>query len=221
MNDNLPRLSLGWFAPEVADAIAAALARAVEATEAEQAVRGLDSLDELRLHLVLREGLRAAGYGVHPEARYPSDRGRAKRSEGRRCDLVLTPGRLPLDDEAPQPDLFAAPAACSFEDALWLEVKVVYQHVEGGPNRGYAGEIGAPLFADVRKLDGDPRIRNAALLVVLFSAGREIADHDLDAWESLARRRGLPLDRPARRHLPIADRLGNALCTAALFPIIR
>lgn len=66
---------------------------------AQQAVRGLDALDECDLHPVLAAAVESVGCGVLREVCYPGEalaaarpRGRRpRRSERERCDLVLTP----------------------------------------------------------------------------------------------------------------------------------
>lgn len=208
-----------WAYDHVADALAAGLARAESDLAAEQAVHGLDVLRELDLHPTLHAALRAAGYGVSPEQRFPRDRVKRRRSEGVRCDLVVTPGGLPLADDAPQLGLFAPARTVALVDALWLEVKTVAQHHPSGPHRGYAAALQSPVWRDVRKLVGDPQIHHAGVLLVLFSESREVADHDLDVWARGARLRGLPISPREQRDLPIVDRVGNRLCTVALFPI--
>ena len=205
----------------VVAAAAAGLARAAAEIELEQAVRGIDTHDELALHPLLAAGLHAAGYGVHREERYPSDRRRARRTEGRRCDLVITPDGLPLVDDRAQPELFAPARACPLHDALWLEVKVIAQFREGGaPNRSYARALTAPVWRDVEKLAADEGIARAAVLVVLFTADVHVADHDLATWCSLGRARGLLFATPEIERVPINDRVGNALCTVAAVPLI-
>jgi hypothetical protein len=80
-----------WAFDHLADAVAAGLARAEADLAAEQAVHGLDIRRELDIHPILHAGLRAAGYGVTPEQRFPRDRVHRRRSQGVRCDLVVTP----------------------------------------------------------------------------------------------------------------------------------
>ena len=195
-----------WSWPALADALAAGLARAAEAVEIEQAVRGLDACRELELHPVLQAALREAGYGVFPEQRFPRDRSQRKRSAGSRCDLVVTPDAAPLDDAA-------------LGDALWIEVKVVAQFQPLGPNRSYARALQSPVWNDVKKLASDPAIAHGLVLLVLFTADAATADHDLEVWRSRAVARGLHLWPCVQRSLPIGDRLGNRLCTVALFPL--
>jgi hypothetical protein len=67
----------------------------------EQAVRGIDALEEVELHPILARSLRAAGFGVLREQPYPSEwkakRGRSggkdlpEHRDRQRCDLVVTP----------------------------------------------------------------------------------------------------------------------------------
>jgi hypothetical protein len=187
----------------------AGLARAAEAIELEQAVRGLDAYAELELHPVLQAALRDAGYGVFAEQRFPRDRSQRKRSAGSRCDLVVTPSaETPLDPHA-------------LGEALWIEVKVVSQFHRLGPNRGYAQALQSPVWNDVRKLASDPAIVHGLVLLVLFTADAATADHDLDVWRARAIDRGLRLWPRVSRSLPVGDRLGNRLCTVALFPLDR
>jgi hypothetical protein len=198
---------IDWSWDALADALAAGLARAAHAIELEQAVGGLDACGELELHAVLRAGLRDAGYGVFPEQRFPRDRAQRKRSVGARCDLVVTPeSATPLDD-------------ATVGEALWIEVKVVAQFKRLGPNRGYARALQTPVWKDVEKLASDPTIVHGLVVLILFTADAITADHDLEVWRARAGERGLHLWPRVQRSLPIGDRLGNRLCTVALFPL--
>jgi len=198
---------IDWSWSALADALAAGLARAADAIELDQAVRGLDACGELELHPILQTALRDAGYGVFPEQRFPRDRSRRKRSAGARCDLVLTPdAATPLDDAA-------------LGEALWIEIKVVAQFRRLGPNSSYARALQAPVWKDVVKLASDPTIVHGLVVLVLFTADASTADHDLDVWRTRATERGLHLWPRVQRSLPIGDRVGNRLCTVALFPL--
>ena len=103
-----------WSFDAVADAIAAELELRDRALRDEQAVRGLDSLDELQLHPIAEKALNSAGFGVLREQPYPHEWRRKIRPgtsagedaaalpehrDRRRCDFVLTehPGQK-LDD---------------------------------------------------------------------------------------------------------------------------
>ena len=70
--------------PDIADALEAGLVAAAQRLDDEQAVYGLDASNELELHPRLAEAIASAGYGVHREQRYPSDRKKRKESEGER-----------------------------------------------------------------------------------------------------------------------------------------
>jgi hypothetical protein len=58
-----------WSLPDIADAIREGLSARAEALDREQAVFGLDALEEVHLHPILAEALAAASYGVTREVR--------------------------------------------------------------------------------------------------------------------------------------------------------
>src|SRR5262245_61923754 len=120
---------------DIADAIEAGLRRACAKCDAEQAVYGLDCLDEVAIHPAIEHSLKNAGFGVHREQRYPADRRKRSRSEGERCDFVLTPDGRPLAQPDAAGTLFDPSDALDLSDAFWLEVKVVNQFTSEGPNR--------------------------------------------------------------------------------------
>lgn len=210
-----------WSLPALADALADGVTRASDEVEEAQDVRGLDAMSELALHPILQRALRDAGYGVHPECRYPADRRRQRRSEGSRCDLVLTPDHRPLVGDELQLGLFAPASPVALADALWLEVKVVAQFHEMQPNRAYEQAMQQPVWKDVEKLARDPHIVHAVVLLVLFTDTRETAAHDLDVWSARALETRVPIGLREQRSVPIGDRLGHRVCTLALFPIRR
>lgn len=204
---------------DIADALASGLAAAEHAARLEQAVAGIDDLDELALHPLLAESLRGAGFGVHREERYPLGRGHRRRSEGVRCDLVVTVDQRPLARPDATPTLFDPPDPVPLEEALWLEVKCIPQFSREGPNRRYAAELLRPPRADVAKLTADAGIRRAALVLIIFSADRAVVEHDLHAWEQRAMDRGLAIDTPRVRHVDLLDRIGNRVCTVAVYGV--
>ncbi|MHC4946947.1 MAG: hypothetical protein ACYTG1_01605 [Planctomycetota bacterium] len=208
-----------WSVADVADVIEAGLRRCAERLDGEQAVRGLDALDEIALHPVLAESLADAGYGIHREQRYPADRRRRRESAGERCDLVLVPDARDLRHPDRAATLFDDPEAVDLDEGLWLEVKVVAQHREEGPNHNYSAQLLAPVRQDVTKLSKDAGILHAALLIVLFVTDGPVADHDLRVWQEKCLDHGLPIGAPYRRSFDIRDRLGNAVCALALFPV--
>lgn len=204
---------------DLADAIADHLARVEAELVREQAVRGIDALDEVDLHPILADALSAAEFGVTREARYPSDRRHWSENEGDRCDLVLTADGRALLAERKRATLFDPPDAVPPDEALWVEVKTVAQFHEEGPNGRYAIELGSPIRRDVKKLARDPAILRAALVVLLFVSDPAIARHDLDVWLRDALDRGLPVGVPSVRDVPVADRLGHTTCAVAVFPV--
>jgi hypothetical protein len=151
-----------WSCDTIADLVADALAAREQSLREEQAVYGLDALDETEVHPVIARGLARAGLGVLREQPYPTQWKR-KRKDGstlplprdrERCDIVLTP----RPDERLRDSLAVAkgvakrraevsgtlfelvgsapdpePAGVSPDEAYWLELKVVAQYsVESG-----------------------------------------------------------------------------------------
>jgi hypothetical protein len=221
-SDRLASYSLSmWSISQVADALAEGLARQEAQLRREQAVYGLDNLDEVGLHPLLAQALSQAGFGAFAECRYPAARGRRRKSEGDRCDLVVTPEGRRLREPDAEATLFDRPDAVDLADALWLEVKLVRQFTDGGPNARYAGALLRPPRGDVIKLASDGAILHAALLIILFTDSQATADHDLRIWEDRCLTRSVPIGVPAVRRVPISNRFGNACCTLALYPLAR
>ncbi len=206
-------------AADIADAVARGLLDAAGEHDAAQAVYSIDAVDELGLHPYLHASLREGGYGVWPEQRYPGHWHKAKRSEGLRCDFVITPGGRPLEDPAAADTLFASAGVVAPEAAYWLEVKTVSQFTPDGPFRRYSTELLSPVTQDVKKLYSDPVIQHAGLLLVLFTRDRDTAERDLVAWHTRCIDRGYPAGPPATRGFALNDRIGNAWCTAAVFGV--
>jgi hypothetical protein len=207
---------------DIADAIETGLKKCCAELDAEQAVYGLDSLDEIQLHPYLERSLREGGFGVYREQRYPAHRRQRALSAGDRCDFVLTPGPAPgrpLVMEESRGTLFDDPDAIALDEAFWLEVKVVSQFTPDGPNAGYSSQLLSTVRQDVTKLARDDGILHAALLIVLFVREQLVADHDLRIWQDKCLERGLPIGAPACRSIPIADRHGNAHCAIATYPV--
>jgi len=211
-----------WDAVEICEVVHAGLLRkAVEADE-EQAVYGIDVLDELGLHPLIQQPLRTAGFGVWPEQAYPSDRlGRRRRSKGKRCDIVLTPDDRQLVDPEAEATLFEPPDVVPLESAFWLEIKTVSQYTTDGPFQHYSKELLSPVRQDMRKLAQDPLIYHSGLLLVLFTESERVAHHDLELWEMRCVQKGYPIAPPILREFSITERMGNAICSVALFPVRR
>lgn len=212
-----------WDSEQIAEIAAEALIREDARLADEQAPLGVDALDELRLHPILRAGFGGAGFGVFPEHRYPSTPEKSRRSVGERCDMVLThdPHRPPLDPRERE-SLFAV-AATEPEEALWLEVKAVGQHVmfEGccRPNPRYSTELVGGVSGDAQKLSREMAIVHAAALVALFCADRGVAEHDLGELHRRLLGHGVPVSAPETRLIDIRDTIGNACAAVALFRV--
>lgn len=208
-----------WNDRDVLHACAESLRAAARAADDEQSPYGLDAHHELALHEILRAGLAARGFGVHAEVRLPRRANLPKRSEGERCDIVLTdrPGE-PLIDPLDAGTLFAA-IGVPMADALWIEVKCAHQFalVEGvaQPGRTYTSQLLSGAVADVRKL-ASQGLPFAATLLVLFTADEATAAHDLATWAHRCLDHALPISSPLRESFPIRDRIGNNACTLAL-----
>ncbi len=205
---------------EIADAVLAGLAGQVTQNNLEQSVRGIDTLDEVSLHPILQSALRDAGFGVFPEERFPSDRLKKRRSEGKRCDIVLTPNGRPLASPDSAETLFDPPDAVNLGDAFWLEVKTTAQFTpEGEPNRRYSAELMAPVRRDIDKLAHDPIICHAGILLILFVAESEVAEHDLRVWQQCCIDKGYPIGSPVNREITLSDRIGHKNAAISLIPV--
>lgn len=215
----MDRVLWGLEAARVCEHAAQVLAAADEALRLEQAVRGIDAWDERRLQEELAAGLGGA-YTVAREVHYPSSLG-ARLTHRARCDLVLGPHGAPRALEHVAPTLFDAPG-CAPEDALWLEVKLARQLREDGRrHRGYGAQWRQAVVADLRKMQADPRIHSAALLLVVFSESEDILDKDCELFERVLVQKDVLAGFRTVRRFPIVDRVGHRLCGVALWPAIR
>ncbi|MCL4219779.1 MAG: hypothetical protein KJZ65_00275 [Phycisphaerales bacterium] len=227
-----------WHPAELTDAAARRIAEADQTLRREQAVQGLDALDEVALHPLLAEAFKQAGLGVREEQPYPGTYARRPLPRDReRCDLVLLPpGSTSLLDPlallqmhaARQATLFASvrqpvPAGASPEDAFWLEVKSVAQvcYVEGVPvpNTSYARQLVRGPALDLAKLAREPMINAGGSLVLLFGASEDVVRHDLGMMTRAMIDRDLPISSPSVEVTPIADRAGNACVGLCLVPL--
>lgn len=205
---------------DLADAVAAQIRAAEDALRREQAVYGIDARSELQLHELIQSGLQSAGFGVFSEQRYPGVRThKKKKSEGERCDVVVTLDERPLRQPDVLGTLFDPADACDLDEAYWLEIKVVNQFTPEGVNRSYSSDLLSTVRQDVMKLSREQGILRAGVLILLFVADNRIAENDLRIWEQRCLELGLPIEPPVRRDVPILDRHGNALCALALYPV--
>ena len=214
-------MSLKWDFCTVADELGRAVREAEEELRLEQAVYGLDARDERALQGTLAGRLRGA-YEVAREVHYPSTKGR-KLTHRMRCDLVLSPKGRPLRvDTAGPPGLFDPPALCEPCDALWLEVKVAYQFREGGArHNGYGAQWRTAVLDDLRKMEADPLIHEAGLVLVVFNESDAVLAKDLELFEDVLARREVLAGFRHVRSVPITERIGHRLCTVAVWPTIQ
>lgn len=213
-------VGMQWSIGDIADAVEAGLKRRASEDDLAQAVYGIDSLDELGLHPLIAEALRGAHFGAWAEQRYPGHQHKRKKSEGLRCDLVLTREGLPLREGEARGTLFedTTPAADA-EAAYWLEIKTVAQFETGEAFKRYSSELLSPVAADIKKIWQDGVIAHGGLLIILFTASQEIAEHDLAVWQQRCLERGYPVSWPAVRGFAINDRIGNGWCAIAVFGV--
>jgi hypothetical protein len=213
-------VSLKWDFSTLADHLGQVLTQAEADLRLEQAVYGLDAKDELTLHALLADGLRGF-YDVAREVHYPSTAGR-KLTHRQRCDLVLSPTGRPLRLDSAPPSLFDPSDQCEPADALWLEVKVAYQFREGGTRHGgYGNQWRTGVVEDLRKMDAEEKIHEAGLVLIVFNESGEILDKDLQLFEDVLAQKEVLAGFRHVRSVPILERMGHRLCTAAVWPTIQ
>jgi hypothetical protein len=215
-------MSFKWDFSTVADHLGQAVRTAEEELRLEQAVYGLDARDEREIQSLLAERI-ASQYEVAREVHYPSSRGR-KLTHRMRCDLVLSPrGKVLRLDRSP-PTLFDPPpeGRCDPTDALWLEVKVACQFREGGaPHTRYGAQWRQAVVKDLQKMEAEPLIREAGLVLVVFNESQAILEKDLELFEDVLARKEVLAGFRHVRSVPIVERIGHHLCTIAVWPTIQ
>ncbi len=229
-----------WRVSVILEACSDAVRAMDDRLRAEQAVHGVDAINEIGLHPVLSGGLIEAGFGVEREVVYPGEHtARVRRSARNRCDLVLLPqpGQKLQDPAEDQAELIAGEDTLFRDmahrmdrrtggvrpaDACWLEVKSVAQHayVDGVPmpNRAYADQLVKGPMADLIKLASDPSIWTGAAVVLLFCVSEDVGLHDLNKLAHRLLDEGVPLGAPEIGGVRIEDRVGNAWCGIGVFP---
>ena len=221
MSVELPELCCPWRFDQVADAIGLALQKAEADLRLEQAVYGLDAMKEVPLQTVLAEGLTAGGQcTVQREVHYPSQLGK-KRPGRQRCDLVLTPPDRPLLEQE-STDLFTPTNACPPAEALWLEVKVAHQFAEGGRRHsGYGQQWRQATVKDLQKMEAEPQIQTAGLLLIVFTADESVVAKDLELFEDVLARKEVLAGFRQVRGVDLLERNGHTRATAALWPTVQ
>lgn len=209
-----------WDISNLADCLQAAIVQAEADLRLEQAVYGLDTRDERMLQALLAAAL-AGQYHVSREVHYPSTLGK-KLSHRPRCDLVLAPAGKPLRLDSAPPGLFDPPAFTPPADALWLEVKVAYQFREGGARHGgYGAQWRQKVVEDLRKMEADPLIRDAALVLIVFNESADIFNKDVELFEDMLVRKEVLAGFRQVRSASITERIGHCLCSLAVWPTVQ
>jgi hypothetical protein len=213
-------MSARWDFFTLANHLEGVLRQAEDELRVEQAVYGLDARDELQIQTLLGDGL-ARHYDVAREVHYPSSV-KDKLTHRRRCDLVLTPpGRQLRVDWAP-PSLFDPANLCGPAEGLWLEVKVAYQfRAPDVRHTGYGAQWRTNVVADLRKMEAEPLIREAGLVLVVFNESAEVLDKDLDLFETVLAQKEVLAGFRQVRSVGILDRMGHRVCTAAVWPTLQ
>jgi hypothetical protein len=209
-----------WDFCDIADHLAAIIKSAEEVVRLEQAVYGLDSRDERQVQQLLADGL-SKNYSVAREVHYPSSVGK-RLTHRQRCDLVLSPLDRPLRLDSKPPGLFDPPNQSTPDQSLWLEVKVAYQFREGGLRHGgYGAQWRTAVVDDLKKMEAEPAIKEAGLLLVVFNESRSILDKDLELFEDVLARKEVLAGFRQVRTVEIWERMGHRLCSVAIWPTVQ
>jgi hypothetical protein len=209
-----------WDFSTIADRIAEIISKVEADLRLEQAVYGLDARDERAVQTLLADGLKQH-YEVAREVHYPSTSDR-KRTHRQRCDIVLSPRGRPLRLDWAPPTLFDPANQAGPNDALWLEVKVAYQFREGGVcHAGYGAQWRTNVVEDLKKMEAEPLIRDAGLVLIVFNESREVLEKDLEIFESVLTQKEVLAGFRHVRSIPILERIGHRVCTAAMWPTIQ
>lgn len=210
--------------PPPLDLVADAVGRALETCEAElkleQAVYGLDSRSEVELHATLAERL-STSFAVAREVHYPSSCGK-KLAARNRCDLVLTELGRPLRLDSKPLTLFDDPASVGPPAGLWLEVKIAQQfRAPSVPHGGYGQQWRQNVVKDLKKLEAEPLVHHAALLLVVFTEAAWVAEKDVELFEVVLAEKEVLAGFRQVRTCAIVDRIGHGCATAALWPTVQ
>ena len=111
---------------------------------------------------------------------------------------------------------------CELPDALWLEVKVAYQFREGNARHsGYGAQWRTAVVDDLGKMEADPHIHDAGLVLVVFNESEAILAKDLELFEDVLARQEVLAGFRHVRSVPILERIGHRLCTVAVWPTVQ
>lgn len=209
-----------WDFARVAEDVAEVVELAERALQLEQAVYGIDSFEELKLQSIVAAGLKQR-YEVAREVHYPSSAGN-KLTHRRRCDIVLSPTGRPLKLDSKPASLFDPPNQTAPDAALWLEVKIAKQFKEFGVRHGgYGQQWRTAVVDDLKKIEAEPLIHDAGLLLLVFTESLEVLEKDLQLFEDTLVRKEVLAGFRKGRSTRILDRMGHQFATIALWPTIQ
>jgi len=214
-----------WDAHRAHELMLDALRRESRKRVREQSHLGIDALDELALHPILRKGL-AREWCVLPEQRFPSHARKPSRAEGDRCDLVLLDKARKdahLVDPLTAGTLFGGKGV-EPEEATWIEVKAagqfaLFEDDYARPNPQYSSVLLQHIARDIKKLSADECIRNSGVVLVHFCASEVVAENDLRAMTDKFFEKMLPISTPIVGSIKIPDHFGNSVCSLVLIPV--
>jgi len=227
MDSSPPTSRPNWTSLWPIDLVASRIAAVFETREAElrleQSVYGMDSLDELALQRIIAVGL-AQHFDVLRESYYPASANQtsAVKLSGRmRCDLVLTPLGKPLRLDHKPAGLFDPIDQVGPGEALWLEIKTARQYrAPGERHPGYGQQWRQAVVADIRKIEREPLIREAALVLIVFTEADWVIEKDLELFEHVLIEKEVLAGFRQERHIKIVDRIGHSRLTVAIWPTI-
>lgn len=209
-----------WCFSTLADHLAGAMERAEADLRLEQAVYGLDAREELEIHSILALGLQKH-YEVAREVHYPSSAGK-KLTHRQRCDLVLSERGRPLRLDSAVPTLFDPANQADPGEALWLEVKVAFQFREGGATHGgYGAQWRTNVVEDLKKMEGEPLIKEAGLVLIVFNESEQILQKDAELFENILALKEVLAGFRQARSVKILDRIGHKVCSVLVWPTIQ
>ena len=70
-------------------------------------------------------------------------------------------------------------------------------------------------------MDAEEKIREAGLVLIVFNESPEILEKDLQLFEDLLAQKEVLAGFRHVRSVPILERIGHRLCTAAVWPTIQ
>ncbi|HMO25974.1 MAG TPA: hypothetical protein PKB10_06860, partial [Tepidisphaeraceae bacterium] len=118
-------------------------------------------------------------------------------------------------------DLFAPTNVCPPARALWVEMKIAHQFRSPGVRHGgYGGQWRGGVVDDLRKMEQDPLICHAALLLIVFCESPELLEKDLDLFESVLVRKEVLAGFRQMRQTELWDPMGHRIAALSPWPTI-